>query len=300
MKALELERQIALKNILFATDFEAPASRASPFAVALANRYGAKLYAAHVIPREAYALASAESVERILLEARDFAAYALNQIADPLRRRGRRCGVLVGEGNVSEVIKEFMHTYAADLLCVGTSSRAGFGKVLLGSVAEELIRESRCPVLTVGPHVSTLASAGVHSIVFATDFSPASARATEFAVSLADEYEAHLTVVHVIEGRIKDFPHLAIQLTEKRLREAIPSEPELLYEPQVLVETGPVGDRILNLAADLTADMIVMGVRGTGAFAQTASRFGSIAHKVVSLAPCPVVTVGAEQNPEST
>ena len=58
------------------------------------------------------------------------------------------------------------------------------------------------------------------------------------------------------------------------------------------METGPVGERILSLAADLSADIIVMGVRGAGAFAQTASRFGSIAHKVVSLAPCPVVTVG--------
>ena len=300
MKALELERQIALKNILFATDLEVPSIRALPFAVAMANRYGAKLYAAHVIPQEAYALAYSESVERILKEARDYATYALSQIVGPLRHHGLRCGVLVGEGNVSEVIEEFMHTYAADLLCVGTSSRAGLGKVLLGSVAEELIRESPCPVLAVGPHVTTLASAGVHSIVCATDFSPASARATEFALALADEYEAHLTLVHVIEGRLKDSPHLAIQVTEKRLRAAIPPEPELLYEPEVAVETGTAGDRILRLAEDLAADMIVMGVRGAGAFAQTASRFGSIAHKVVCFAPCPVLTVGAEQKPEGT
>jgi nucleotide-binding universal stress UspA family protein len=300
MKALELERLVAIKNILFATDFEAPASRALPFAVALANRHRAKLYAVHVIPQEAYALASSDSVDRILKETRDYAVYALNQIASPLRQHGLRCGVLVGEGNVPEVIEGFMHTYAADLLCVGTSSRAGLGKVLLGSVAEELIRESPCPVLTVGPGVTTLASAGIHHIVCATDFSPASARATKFAFSLADEYEAHLTLVHVIEGRIKDFPHLAIQVTEKRLRETIPAEPELLYEPEVVLETGAAGDRILRLATDLAADMIVMGVRGAGAFAQTGSRFGSIAHKVVSLAACPVLTIGADEKRECT
>jgi len=300
MKTLKLERQIALKNILFATDFEAPSSRALPFAVAMANRFGAKLYAVHVISQEAYALASSESVDRILKETRDYAVYALNQIAGPLRHHGVRCGVLVGEGDVSEVIEEFIHTYSADLLCVGTSSRAGLGKVLLGSVAEELIRESACPVLTVGPQVVTLASAGVHSIVCATDFSPASARATEFAVSLADEYEAHLTLVHVIEGRLKDLPQLAIQVTERRLRETIPPEPELLFEPEVVVETGAAGGRILRLAADLAADVVVIGVRGAGAFAHTASRFGSIAHEVVSFAPCPVLTVSAEQKPEGT
>ena len=85
MKALEVKQQIALKNILFATDLDVSASRALPFAVALADRYGAKLYAAHVIPLEAYALASPESIERVLKEAEDFAGYALNQIIDSLR-----------------------------------------------------------------------------------------------------------------------------------------------------------------------------------------------------------------------
>ena len=82
-EALELKSQIALKNILFATDFDVSAGRALPFAVALANRYEAVLFAAHVIPPEAYAFASPQSVDRILKEAGDFAAYTLDQIMDP-------------------------------------------------------------------------------------------------------------------------------------------------------------------------------------------------------------------------
>ena len=292
MKTLEVRTQLALKNILFATDFEVSASRALPFAVALASRYEAKLYAAHVIPPEAYALASPGSIDRVLKEAQDFAGYTLNQIIGSLRGRGLRCDVLLAAGNVAEVLEGWVQTYSADLVVVGTISRAGWGKVILGSVAEEVIREAPCPVLTVGPHVTTLASTGVHSIVCATDFSPASLRAVDFAMSLASEYEAHLTLVHVVEGRLKDSDHLAVRLTEKRLREMVPSEPELFYRPEVVVETGAVADRILNLAADLSPDFIVMGVRGVGAFAQTVSRFGSIAHRVVALAPCPVVTVG--------
>ena len=105
--------------------------------------------------------------------------------------------------------------------------------------------------------------------------------------------------MHVVEGVLRDSPHLAIQLTEKRLRKMIPLEPELLYEPQVVAEIGPVADRILGVANDLAADIIVMGVRGAGAFAQTASHFGSIAHRVVSLAKCPVLTVGGGQKPEN-
>src|SRR5579864_3863832 len=227
MKALEVKQQIALKNILFATDFEVSASRALPFAVALANRYEAKLYAAHVIPLEAYALASPELIDRVLKEAGDFAGYNLNQVIGSLRCRGLRCDLLLGEGKVADVLEEWVQTYSADLVVVGTISRAGWGKVVLGSVAEEVIREATCPVLTVGPHVTTLASTGVHNIVCATDFSPASLRAVDFAMSLAREYAAHFTLVHVVEGNLKDSPHLAIQITEKRLREMVPSEPEL-------------------------------------------------------------------------
>ena len=290
--------QIAVKNILYATDFEASASRALPFAVAFAKRYGAKLYAVHVIPPEAFALASPQSVDQVLAEAGDFAGYSLNQLISPLKTHGLACDALLGEGNVAEVIEEFAEQRAADLLVVGTSSRMGLGKVFLGSVAEELIRESQCPVLAVGPHVTTLASDGIHNIVCPTDFSQTSTRATQFAISLAEEYQAHLTFIHVLQGQLKDSLHLATRLTEKRVLATIPDEPELPYRPEVVVETGSVADRILNLAADLCADIIVMAARGVGSFAEMASHFGSTAHRVVSLAPCPVLTVNDVQDIE--
>jgi len=118
----------------------------------------------------------------------------------------------LGNGDVARVLREFVQNHAADLVVVGTSSRAGLGKVLLGSIAEEIIREAPCPVLTVGPQVIAEASAGVHSIVYATDFSPRSLRAAEFAVSLAHEYQAHLTLTHVVEGVLRDSPHLVHRL----------------------------------------------------------------------------------------
>ncbi|HEX4920277.1 MAG TPA: universal stress protein [Candidatus Bathyarchaeia archaeon] len=299
MKVLDNKPKIAVKNILFATDFEVMANRALPFAVALAGRYGARLYAAHVIPQEAYALARPESIERILKEAQDYARYALNQVIGPLGHRGYSCEALVGEGSPGEVITEFSQTYAADLVVLGTSSRAGLGKLFLGSVAEEVIREAPCPVLTVGPHVVTDPSAGIQRILCAADFSMGSVRAVQFATSLAYEYRAHLTLLHVIEGILKDSPDLAMQLTEKRLLDLVPPEPELQREPEVVVEIGPVAERILRVANELSADLIAMGVRGAGAFAPTASHFGSIAHKVVSLASCPVLTFGGLHQPEN-
>ena len=298
MKALEVKQQIALRNILFATDFEASASRALPFAVALADRYGAKFYAAHVIPPGAYALARPESIALTLEELQAHASRVLNQIIDPLRQHGQCCGTLLGCGDIIAVLVEFVRNHGVDLVVVGTSSRGGLGKVLLGSTAEEIIRVAPCPVLTVGPHVTAEASVGIRSIVCATDFSLGSLRAAEFAVSLAHEYQADLTLVHVVEDVLTESPDRAIQLTEQRLREMIPSEPQLPYEPEVVVEIGPVAERILAVANELIADIIVMGVRGAGAFAETASHFGSIAHRVVALARCPVMTVGDLQKSE--
>jgi nucleotide-binding universal stress UspA family protein len=131
MKVLETKSKIGLKNILFATDFETLANRAMPFAVALAHRSGAKLYAAHVVPQEAYALARPESMERILKEAQDYAEYALDQVIGPLRHRGYSCEALVGVGSPGEVITRFAEMRAADLIVVGTSSRAAWASCFL-------------------------------------------------------------------------------------------------------------------------------------------------------------------------
>jgi nucleotide-binding universal stress UspA family protein len=287
-----LKNSIALKNILFATDFTVSANRAAPFALSLADHYGARLYAAHVIPEEAYVFARPQSIERILKEARDFAGYKLTQLVARIRQRGQPCEVLVGDGDPARLLREFAQECDADLVVVGTSSRTGLGKALLGSVAEEVIRDAPCPVLAIGPHVLAQASAGIRNIVYATDLSLGSLCAADYTVSLTREFQAHVAVVHVVEGFLKNSPRLALSLTEQRVRALIPPDTDLPYEPEVIVEMGPVGERILSVAAERSADIIVMGVRGTGAFAQTASRFGSIAHEVVSQAMCPVLTVG--------
>ncbi len=292
MKTLGAQTKIALKNILFATDFEARADRALPFAAILATRYGAKLFAAHVITQEAYAFAHPDSAKRNLREAQDHAGCKLDQMISSLQRQGLPCQALLGEGRPVEAIIGFARTYAADLIVVGTSSRSGLGKFFLGSVAEKIIREAPCPVLTVGPRVVSEASGAFRSILCATDFSATSWRVVDFAVFLAHEFRAHLTLTHIVSGMLRDSPRLAIEVPEQGLRALIPAEPKLDYEPHVVVEIGAVAEGILNVATELAADLIVMGAREVGALAHTASHFGSTAHEIVSLATCPVFTVG--------
>ena len=131
MKAEVTLSRIAIKSILFATDFETLAGRALPFALALIDRYGAKLYLTHVVPPKAYAFAHPNSMECILRDEKDYASYRLNQILASVRRPGRTCEILVGEGEVAPALAAFAHARDADLLIVGTQSRGGLGKLVL-------------------------------------------------------------------------------------------------------------------------------------------------------------------------
>lgn len=119
-----------------------------------------------------------------------------------LRSHGLCCQSLPGEGNPAEAIEEFVEERAADLLVVGTSSRLGLGKMVLGSVKTDAGiavpgsgGRPRCYNAGVGTNSQRRLS---------TDFSGASVRATRFASSAADECEAHLTMAHVLQGWSKD------------------------------------------------------------------------------------------------
>lgn len=289
MKLQEVQPKIALKKILFATDFGNLCDRALQFAIAFAERHQAKLSISHVIPESAFAFARPDSVEHILRETHDFASYKLKQMAGRIKRRGLACEMMIADGNPGEVILGFAHEKAADLIVVGTSCRGGLDKLFVGSVAEQIIREAPCPVLTIGPQAAIERAGTIRNIVCAVDFSAPSLWTTEFACSLALEYQAHLALVHVIDN-VKDSRVSSVEATQKLLRK-LATEGEIQYEAQILALAGPVAETILRVALESSADLLAMGAQGVGAFAETASHFGSIVHKVVSLAPCPVLTM---------
>ena len=290
MRTAKCTTQIKLKNILLATDLSEASMHATRYAISLAARYGGKLYAAHVISLDALVLAHPEALDRILKEANDYAECALGELLATARRQALPCEALIGAGDITNVLCGFVEKYEADLLVVGTSGRAGLGKVFLGSVAEEIIREAPCPVLTVGAKAAGMMAQDIEGILCAIDFSQESLHASEHAFFLAQEHNAHLALLHVVEGSMHEPPSHAVQLLSQALRELVSSQPQLSYEPEIVVKGGPVADRILEFAAERSAHLIVMGVRGVGAFASQASRFGSIAHAVISRSPCPVLT----------
>src|SRR5438309_6155655 len=187
MQAVQARTRITLKNILFATDFSQAADAAAPIAIQIARRYGAKVYGVHVNRFDDYTVAApnawAAKAEAAEKEAKEDAGRLNEQL------QGIEHEVVIGEGNLWEVLSNLISEKEIDLVVVGTRGRTGFGKTLLGSVAEQILRQSPCPVLTVGPHVNPWSDEYVkmREIVFATDLATDTPVAAPYAISGAGE-----------------------------------------------------------------------------------------------------------------
>lgn len=291
MPVLEIPSQIVLKNVLCATDFSPASNRAFPYALAIAGHYGSKLHLGHVIPPGAYMFARPPSLDRIFEEMRESTVRQMQAFTRMAEERGVPCQSLVGFGDVIIALGEFIQENDVDLVVLGTSGSSGLRKIVLGSVAEEIIRNSPCPVLTVGPAVAGNDRVELQRIIYATDFSEESLRAAPYAFSLAREHQAHITLLHVAEDFPVHSPVLKAQTLTIRLQNLVPPQADLRHEPDTVVEIGSPAEGILKIAARRAADLIVIGVRGAGAPFGFSHLLGSVTYKVVSEACCPVLTV---------
>ncbi len=192
-------------------------------------------------------------------------------------------------------VEQAIHDRNIDLIVLGTHGRTGAQKLLLGSFAEEIWRRSSVPVLTIGPHVqrNTTTGGAFHTVLFATDFSKPCESASPFAVSLAEENEAHLILLYVVpKPATNEQGELALADVMQRLNDIVPSDAKKWCQPSPVVRYGDAADGILELATELGADLIVLGVRDAAGHLGAATHLErATAHKVVAHALCPVLTV---------
>jgi nucleotide-binding universal stress UspA family protein len=299
MKTAETGTRIALKNILYLTDFSEPSQAALPFAVAMAREFGAKIHALHVLTPEPYPYSCATPATiAIAIEAQEEAAEAeMQRVAAQLENLPHDVAVMRGAG-VWPALEQAIADWNADLIVLGTHGRTGMQKLMLGSVAEEIFRRSPIPVLTIGPWARDGAhnAAQFHRVLFATDFGPEAVNAAPYAISLAEEHQARLTLLNVIHERVQEIrqarvePSVANVMYE--LHEIVPQDAELWCRPEAVVEYGEPGARILEAAKQRDADLIVLGVRNAAGRLGAATHLErAVAHKVVAHATCPVLTV---------
>jgi nucleotide-binding universal stress UspA family protein len=283
-------KRISVENVLFATDFSKYSNEALPFALSIARKYGSKILALHVI--------SPPPLGNFppTVEMQAIAAQALREANDWMkglepRMTGVSHEMLVRKGNVWEEMSAIVKNRKVDLIVVGTHGRAGVSKLVVGSVAERIFREAPCPVLTVGPDVSGEPGsiADIHTILYPADFSPESLAALPQAISLAQEHQARLYLLHVTPAPVPDSDEASLRAN---LRLLVPPEVRLWCEPKVFVESGDASQKILEMAEELAVDLIVLGTKHVSRFAGARTHLGmATAYKVVSHAICPVLTV---------
>ena len=294
MESLKLGTRIILKNLAYLTDFSAASQSALPFAVAIAEKFGCKIYALHVITPAMYAF-TADLASDGLAALEECAARDMGLLA-------KQFGPLPNQTVIQRGIDVWMSLQQAiqdqgiDLVVLGTRGRAGAAKLVLGSVAEEIFRRSPVPVLTIGPKVSHRAheDAGFHRILFATDFTPESAAAFPYAISFAEENQASLTLLHVLPELANDQKHEddVSQTALSNLSGLVPAEAQAWCQPEFVLSYGKPAERILEIADERKAELIVLGVRGHGGRLGSATHLETaIAHRVVARAHCPVLTV---------
>lgn len=292
MKPATAKTRTRFENILFATDFSPAAAHAIPFIKKIARHFQSNLVALHVRPPVVNPMTQPGTWPTDIDAAKVFDKEHREELLDTFA--GIHTEVRIEEGDLQSSLDNAMQKHNTDLVIIGTRGRTGLAKMLLGSVAEEIFRTVPCPVLTVGPN-SDAATANIREILFATDFASEAPAAAAYAVSLAQEFQARLTLLHVVpEPKPGDLVSWSdVQESGKKLlRKLVPPEAEAWCKPEYFVERGDPGERILDLANLRAVDLIVLGAQPEKGVPGAATHLPiATAHKVVAHAKCPVLTV---------
>ena len=296
---------IEFPRIVCPVDFSEPSRAALESALMLARWYDSTVFVPHVVqialppapfsPTSPVALTPAQQEDT---------ARHVQEFVTSCRPGSTPVTVTVHVGSaVAEVLREARDRQAS-LIVIGTHGRSGFEHLLMGSVAERVLRKASCPVFTIRPDARRPPAAHVAPfarILCAVDFSPASMNALEHALSLAQESGGRLTLVHAqdwpFDARAAevlgaDAARYQRQLHERASRElsnVVPTEARTWCQIDEVVVIGRPYEVILQCARDAAVDLIVMGAHSRAGL--DVHVLGSTTDHVVREASCPVLTV---------
>ena len=292
--AVKQGTKVSLAKLLVATDFSPASDRALEYGISLARRYNSQIYLTHVITLDAYPMVAPELAAETEAKQRREASERFEEIEKSGRFYGLRRETVIAEGSLWPTIENLVRKYEIDLVIVGTHRLGTVEKLVIGSNAEQIFRQARIPVLTVGPAAKGEAPYEVEfrNILFATDFGPGAEREAAYAFSIAQEHRARLTLLNVAPY-VEDYSEEAVtrkrEAVTKQLRELLPTIPEFYCSPEYVMVIGEPVEEILRWAKVKHADLIVMGAKSRKGLA------GHIPHtkaqRIIGAAPCPVLTV---------
>jgi nucleotide-binding universal stress UspA family protein len=287
-----------LKSILCPIDFSEFSVKAYDYAQSFAQHYKAELLVQHVL-YSLPAFYTDAAYEEICRKLRTDALRKLREFAKRHTRARVQPQCVVQEGIATDLILSFAEAKAVNLIVMGTHGLRGLDRLMLGSVTEKVLRKARCPVLAVRQPAHDFASPGkdpdpvnIRKILLGMDFSDHAHRALNYAFSIAREYNAELTLLHVLEHLpgSADVQGATAKVT-KQLKESVRPRARKPSLVKVLVRIGKPYQQIIEVALEAQADLAIVGVRGRSSLDD--ALFGSTTYRVIQLGPCPVLAVHA-------
>jgi nucleotide-binding universal stress UspA family protein len=280
-------------SILFAAEIPAN-EKAFAFALAQAREFGAELFVFHAYDTLVVAASETSGIRYY-----DYAAAARSemQYLEPLAQRARdagvRCELVVRPGLAADQILSYLREREIDRIVMGTHSPGPIGKLLVGSVAEAVLRTAKVPVYIVGPDVvdGAYREFSTRTILCAVSLLESSHVVVDFAAKLAAQHNARLVLQHVIrpQERQEILAGRSIDQIESDLMAMVPAEIQGKITLQSIVVPGDPTEELLYQGRAQQADLIVLGAQGASAFAAVA-RHG-VVYKVLAHSHCPVITL---------
>lgn len=293
-----------LERILMPTDFSSCADAALGHAIFLAKQFQAELHLLHVV------VLHEERDDEAQFPDHEVILQRTQAIAQGEMRK--RLGIYIdstleiveherrGAASAPE-ITTFAAEQGIDLIIMGAHGRRGWRRLLLGSVAEEVVRTAPCPVLTLRDRVGGASLAAPETILVPVDLSEPSRRALTHAKELAAIYGAKIALLHVVPapmypafytgfaGALEySFPELSNQLATTLTDWAAASDgPEVELEVQIL--EGNASREIIDHCERIKAGLIVLATHGLTGWHHVL--LGSVSEKVIRMAECPVLTL---------
>jgi len=288
----------SLKRILAPVDLSDRAVGALRYARTIAAHFDSELVLLHVLPPPQYEFASMEvggEVLSELFEARadqvrgELDAFARKQLPELEAQR-----VLV-EGDPAVKIVEYAHSERADLIVIPTHGHGTFRRFIVGSVTAKILHDADCPVWT-GVHLEDAPPPGrivVKTVMVAIDLGDQSERALVWASEFAQAWEARLILIHATPAIRTRGDQTTSADCQKPLVDEAAAEIQGLQQrvatgAEVMIEDGDAPDVVSNAAAQVHADLLVIG---RGSASGVFGRLRTNAYSIIRQSPCPVVSV---------
>jgi len=291
MPTARTETAASFKNILFLTDFSHASAGALAYSLAFARHFKARLFPAHVmdpVMPESGVVPSEQAVK-------DEEEQKQRQLSRLVEYNGISFQPLLSRCEFEVAMAHWISEHGIDLVVVGTHGRKAVQRFLLGSTSEVVLHNATCPVLTIGPRVDVprIFSLTLDNILFASELAAQSRHAIEYALALAGERDAQLTLLHVLPEESRNYPDRTrvLRFAIDEMQRLLPPNGSSCCKTKLAVEAGDPAERIVQHARDERSDLIVLGLAGNSDFNSKGS--SGVTHRVIGAAPCPVLSVPA-------